>query len=105
MQQPLKKNYSPNKMKRVHIWVKGRVQGVGFRAHVEFYAAQIGVTGWVRNVGYDTVEAVAEGTPAQVDQFIEIVKQGPRMSRVDESRVEDEPVTGEFIGFGVKRSS
>ena len=101
----MQKNQNSNEMKRVHIWVKGRVQGVGFRAHVEFYAAQIGVTGWVRNVGYDTVEAVAEGTPAQVDQFIEMVKQGPRASRVDESRIEDESVTGEFIGFGVKRSS
>jgi acylphosphatase len=91
-------------MKRAHIWVKGFVQGVGFRAHVEFYAAQIGVTGWVRNVGYDTVEAVAEGTTAQIEKFIEMVKQGPRMSRVDESRVEEESATGEFTGFGVKRS-
>ena len=94
-----------NELKRAHIWVKGRVQGVGFRAHVEYFAAQIGVAGWVRNVGYDTVEAVAEGTAGQVDQFVELVKQGPRMSRVDESRVEDEPVTGEFTGFGVKRSN
>ena len=94
-----------NEMKRAHIWVKGRVQGVGFRAHVEYFAAQIGVAGWVRNVGYDTVEAVAEGTAGQVDRFIEMVKQGPRMSRVDESRVEEESVTGEFTGFGVKRSS
>jgi acylphosphatase len=101
----MQKNQKSDEMKRAHIWVKGRVQGVGFRAHVEFYAAQIGVTGWVRNVGYDTVEAVAEGTPAQVNQFVEMVKQGPRSSRVDESRVEDESVTGEFIGFIVKRSS
>ncbi len=91
--------------KRVHIWVKGRVQGVGFRAHVEFYAARIGVTGWVRNVGYDTVESIAEGTAAQVEQFIETIKQGPRMSRVDESKIEYENFTGEFVGFGVKGSS
>ena len=51
---------------RVHIWVKGRVQGVGFRAFVQQNALPIGVTGWVRNVGYNTVEAVAEGTRAQV---------------------------------------
>lgn len=91
--------------KRVHIWVKGRVQGVGFRAHVEFYAARIGVTGWVRNAGYDTVESIAEGTAAQVEQFIETVKQGPRMSRVDETRIEYEIFTGEFSGFGVGRSN
>jgi acylphosphatase len=89
---------------RVHIWVKGRVQGVGFRAHVEYQAVQIGVKGWVRNVGYDTVEAIAEGDRAQVEQFIEMMKTGPRMSHVDESKIEYEAVTGEFKGFGVKRS-
>ena len=95
---------NPNEMIRVHIWVQGRVQGVGFRAHVEYYGSRIGVTGWVRNVGYDTVEAVAEGTREQVDKFIEMVKQGPRASRVDEARVEYETVSGEFKEFGVKRS-
>jgi acylphosphatase len=85
-----------------HIWVKGRVQGVGFRAHVEYYAQQIGVSGWVRNVGRDTVEAVAEGSRAQVEKFIEMVKTGPRASRVDESRVEEEPPTGRLDGFSVK---
>ena len=87
------------------MWVKGRVQGVGFRAHVEYAARQIGgLTGWVRNVGYDTVEAIAEGERAKVELFIEQMKQGPRMSRVDEARVEWEDVTGEFKEFGVKRS-
>ena len=90
---------------RVHIWVKGIVQGVGFRAHVEYSARQIGgLTGWVRNVGYDTVEALAEGEREKVESFIEKMKQGPRMSRVDESKVEWEDVTGEFQEFGVKRS-
>ena len=91
---------------RAHIWVTGRVQGVGFRAHVEYSARQIGsITGWVRNVGYDTVEAVAEGERENVERFIEWMKEGPRASRVDESRVEWEDVTGEFREFGVKRSA
>ena len=78
---------------------------MGFRAHVEYAARQIGeITGWVRNVGYDTVEAVAEGEREKVERFIEWMKEGPRMSRVDEARVEWEDVTGEFQEFGVKRS-
>lgn len=93
-----------NDKQRVHIWVKGRVQGVGFRAFVYDEAQRIGVTGWVRNVGWNTVEAVAEGTTAQVNAFIEMMKRGPRLSRVDESRVELEPVGGEFTSFGVERS-
>ncbi len=90
---------------RAHIWVKGRVQGVGFRAFVEYTARQIGdLTGWVRNVGYDTVEAVVEGERPDVDLFIQMVKDGPSASHVDETRVEWETPTGEFAQFGVRRS-
>jgi acylphosphatase len=95
---------NPGEIIRVHVWVKGRVQGVGFRAHVEFYALQLELSGWVRNVGWDTVEAVAEGVREQVDQFIEMVKTGPRASRVDEARVEYESPTGYLDGFNVKHS-
>lgn len=96
---------NPNEMMCVHIWVKGRVQGVGFRAHVEYCASQIGVSGWVRNVGWDTVEAVAEGGREQVEKFIELVKIGPRASRVDEVKVKEEPPTGRLDGFRVKHSA
>jgi len=90
---------------RAHVWVKGRVQGVGFRAHVEYSARQMGgLTGWVRNVGDETVEAVAEGERPQVERFIQMMKDGPRASRVDESKVEWENPTGEFLQFGVRRS-
>lgn len=90
---------------RAHVWVQGRVQGVGFRAHVEYFARQIGgLTGWVRNVGYDTVEAVIEGEREKVERLIEGIQIGPSASRVDSSRVEWETVTGEFKTFGVNRS-
>lgn len=96
---------SKDNIVRAHIWVKGRVQGVGFRAHVEYRARQMsGLTGWVRNVGYDTVEAVAEGERGKVEQFIEMMKEGPHASRVDESTVDWEEPTGEFMQFGVRRS-
>ncbi len=99
------KPLSANETVRAHVRVKGRVQGVGFRAHVEYSARQIGgLTGWVRNVGYDTVEAVVEGEREKVEQLIEAIKQGPRASRVEESNVEWETPTGEFMQFGVKRS-
>ena len=91
-------------LQRAHIWVKGRVQNVGFRAHVQYSARQIGVTGWVRNVGYDTVEAVAEGERDQVERLIEAMKRGPRGSQVDESNVEWQNATGEFADFQMRRS-
>ena len=94
-----------NEIIRLHIWVTGRVQGVGFRAHVEYQARQVGgITGWVRNVGYDVVEVVAEGDRDSVQKFFGFVKQGPAGARVNESRLEEETPTGEFSEFGVRRS-
>ena len=93
-----------NEIVHVHVWVQGRVQAVGFRAFVQQNAVQIGVTGWVRNVGYDTVEAVAEGAQEQLERFLQTVKRGPIGSRVDESREEWEQVTGEYSSFKVKYS-
>ena len=101
-QRPLSES---DKSVRAHVWVKGRVQGVGFRAHVEYSARKMGgLTGWVRNVGYDTVEAIAEGQRANVERLIEIIKDGPGGARVEESKVEWEEATGEFERFGVRRS-
>jgi len=94
----------PDEPVRVHVWVQGRVQAVGFRAFVQQNAMQIGVTGWVRNVGYDTVEAVAEGTKEQTEKFLRMVKRGPSISRVDEAHEEWEQATGEFRSFGMKSS-
>src|SRR5512141_1390703 len=91
-------------LQRVHVWVKGRVQGVGFRAHVQYSARQIGVTGWVRNVNDDTVEAVAEGERASLGRFVEAVKAGPRGARVEGSNVEWQNATGEYADFQMRRS-
>ncbi len=93
-----------NQLQRVQMWVKGFVQNVGFRAHVQYSARQIGVTGWVRNVGDDTVEAVGEGKREQLERLVEAMKRGPRGSQVDESNVEWQNATGEFKDFQLRRS-
>lgn len=93
---------SPIDLARVHIWVIGRVQGVGFRAFVLQSGPIFGITGWVHNVGYDQVETVAEGPRAVLERFADVIKTGPRASRVDEARVEWETPTGEFEGFRVR---
>lgn len=95
-------NPSPNEL--LHLWVAGRVQAVGFRAFVAQAANNLGLTGWVRNVGYDQVEAIAEGQRADLEEFAAIVRAGPRASRVDESRVEWLPASGEFGDFTVRSS-
>jgi acylphosphatase len=97
-------NDKSNELVRAHIWIRGLVQGVGFRAHVEHFALQWGVKGWVRNVGWDAVEVLVEGPRNTVEPFIDMVKKGPRMARVDETTVDWEPVTGHFTGFLVKHN-
>ncbi len=93
-----------NERGRIHAWARGRVQGVGFRAFVIDSSERLGLTGWVRNVGWDTVEAVAEGERAALEAFLEALKSGPRMSRVDDCQVEEETPTGEFSRFEMRSS-
>ena len=93
---------NPVDLARIHIWVTGRVQGVGFRAFVLQAGPLFGLTGWVRNVGYEQVETVAEGPHEVLQRFAQVVRNGPPASRVDEARVEWETPTGELAGFKVR---
>jgi acylphosphatase len=94
----------PLERARIHIWVTGRVQGVGFRSFVQQAGGTFGLSGWVRNVGYDTVETLAEGLRQDLEKFAEAVKKGPRTGRVDQSRIEWENASGEFQNFSIKYS-
>ena len=66
-----------------HVVFRGRVQGVGFRVHVEDEAKLSGVEGWVRNRRDGTVEAVFAGEAKAVDDTIAACRKGPRAARVD----------------------
>ncbi len=70
-------------MKRVHVLVAGRVQGVFFRASCAERARALGVAGWVRNAVDGRVEAEFEGTASAVDDLVAWCRHGPRQSRVD----------------------
>lgn len=98
----MKNQAQPNE--RLHILVTGRVQGVGFRAHVQYAARNLGLTGWVCNVGYDQVETIAEGQREDLEELAIMVQTGPRASRVDESRVLWEIAQGEFTDFQARSS-
>jgi acylphosphatase len=87
---------------RAHLIVSGRVQGVFFRAETRRAAQQYGVTGWVRNLGDGTVEAVVEGEKADVISLINWCKKGPPISRVDDVKVDWQDYQGVFDAFNVK---
>ena len=73
---------------RVHVFVTGRVQGVGFRAFACRKAAQHGLTGWVKNVPDGQVESEAQGVREDVDRFLTDLTQGPAFSSVDQVEVD-----------------
>jgi acylphosphatase len=66
-----------------HIMVRGRVQGVGYRAFVERAALKAGIAGWVRNRRDGSVEALFSGEAVQVQALIETCRRGPFAARVD----------------------
>lgn len=66
-----------------HIVVRGRVQGVGFRAFVEVEALRYGLEGWVRNRRDGSVEAVFAGSAEIVQAMLEACRRGPSQARVD----------------------
>jgi acylphosphatase len=65
-----------------HITVRGRVQGVGYRAFVEDEARQRGLEGWVRNRRDGSVEAVFVGPAGDVEAAIEACRRGPFSAQV-----------------------
>lgn len=69
-------------LKQVHIYIKGDVIGVGFRAWTKIQAKIIGVTGWVRNHQDGFVEAQIQGEMERVEQMIGLLKKGPPVSHV-----------------------
>ena len=73
----------------VHVLIRGRVHGVGFRAWTQHEAERRGLEGWVRNRRDGTVEAVFAGDAASVEAMIAACKTGPRGSRVDDIEQRD----------------
>ena len=85
-----------------HLVIRGRVQGVGYRAFVEDAALDHGVAGWVRNRRNGEVEAVFAGPAAAVAQVTQACRRGPRGARVD-SVEEREATQDEFALCGSAR--
>jgi len=89
-------------MVRAHIFVRGLVQGVGFRWSMQRVARRLGVRGWVRNLPDGRVEAVVEGPRDKVEQLIEWAKRGPSSAVVEGVDVYWEPYRGEFDDFYIR---
>ena len=80
--------------------VRGRTQGVGFRAFVIQKAGDLGLSGFVRNLSDGlTVEVVAEGTQEALEAILRDLRRGPPLSRVERVDVSWGEATGGYEGF------
>ncbi|MCL2010833.1 MAG: acylphosphatase, partial [Synergistaceae bacterium] len=70
------------KLTRKHVFVAGKVQGVGFRWSARSRAAQLNLTGWVRNLPDRRVELCFQGEQGAVDEMEDWCRTGPLCSRV-----------------------
>lgn len=84
---------SATRLLRIH----GRVQGVYFRESMSREAAQLGITGWVRNRRDGTVEALIQGEPQTVERMLEWARHGPAAARVEQMEVSEG--TGNYTDF------
>jgi len=89
-------------MKTVRLTIKGKVQGVFYRATAKDVAELAGVKGWVRNLPDNNVEITATASEEILQKFIDWCKQGPAKARVDEVIVEELEFQ-EFNGFRIIR--
>jgi acylphosphatase len=87
--------------KRINLVVRGRVQGVYFRASAQREARNLGLTGWVKNRGDGAVEMTVEGEEDQVKDFLAWAQKGPTTARVDRVETKWRSYTGEFSGFRI----
>jgi len=92
---------SPTQQRLVAV-VSGQVQGVGFRWFVQREATRLGLDGWVSNQPDRSVEVVAEGPDAALDQLVLQLWEGPLGSSVGGVDVRHEPARGNIVGFTIR---
>ncbi len=83
----------------LHLVIHGRVQGVFFRDSMRREAQELALSGWVRNRGDGTVEAVVQGESGAVDAIVAWARRGPQRAQV--VRVDIEPGAGSYSGFEI----
>ncbi|MGE0072820.1 MAG: acylphosphatase [Thiomonas sp.] len=81
--------------------VRGRVQGVAFRAHTREQALRLGLRGYARNLPDGTVEVLVCGPQRDVDALLRWLWQGSPAARVDAVTVEDAADADCGNGFAV----
>ena len=86
---------------RVHIFIKGKVEGVFYRSWTKSTAETLKLNGWVKNLEDGRVEAMFEGEKENVDEMVQKCKDGSRASEVTHMDIIWEEAKGDFTGFNI----
>jgi len=89
-------------IKRFHLIISGRVQGVSYRMSAWEKARQLGLSGWVRNLNDGRVEMIIEGDASLLEQMTDWAGQGPRFASVTNVDVSEEKVSGDLEDFEIR---
>lgn len=89
-------------MIRAHILVSGRVQAVFFRRNTKKKAIELNITGWARNLFSGKVEIMCEGEKEKIEELLEWLKEGSRLAKVKNVKVDYMEYKGEFDDFLIK---
>ncbi len=90
-------------MKRMHAFVSGEVQGVGYREEVKRIAFDLNICGWVMNLEDGRVEIIAEGEDKNIEEFLDNINSKKYPVFVEYIKVEEEIFKGEFRSFRIIR--
>jgi len=94
-------------MQMVHLLIKGKVQGVFYRASAKASAERLAITGWIKNTPEGHVESLAFGEEKNLWQFVEWCRQGPEQAAVSDvielERQSEAPAGVNFKGFAIVR--
>ncbi len=83
--------------------IRGRVQGVSYRAWTKEKADGLGLSGWVRNRSDGSVEALFSGPSGAVERMLDLCRKGPLLARVDDVAVTEGGEAPSSAGFTVER--
>lgn len=87
----------------IHLLIKGKVQGVFYRASTKEEADRLHLTGWVKNTREGHVEVLASGPEEDLRLFVEWCKKGPERAEVSELIVNDATTQVPSAGFLILR--
>jgi acylphosphatase len=92
---------STHELYEMHVVIKGKVQGVGFRALTHRHAMVLGIKGTVRNLEDGTVEIYAQGSKQKLEELVRILKEETAPRQIQEASIDYFPIESPQLDFRI----